>query len=88
MRAMRAAAAAAVAVALAVAALIAFWLGHALGIDAAVVDNSQGNPQGHRAGGRFSFVQYDDAMEILHDVKTGRDYLVWYWRDDVEVIGL
>lgn len=44
-----------------------------------------GNPWGHRAGGRFDYVQYDDAMEILTDTKTGQEYLVWYYRDEVEI---
>jgi len=44
-----------------------------------------GNPWGHRAGGRFDYIQYDDAMEILTDTKTGQEYLIWYWRDDVEI---
>lgn len=47
-----------------------------------------GNPWGHRAGGRFDYIQYDDAMEILTDTKTGQEYLVWYWRDDVELLPL
>lgn len=47
-----------------------------------------GNPMGHRAGGRFDYIQYDDAMEILTDTRTGYEYLVWYWRDDVEVVPL
>lgn len=47
-----------------------------------------GNPWGHRAGGRFDYIQYDDAMEVLTDTETGHEYLVWYWRDDVEVVPL
>ena len=50
--------------------------------------DSDGNPIGKRAGGRFEYVQYDDAMEVLKDTQTGREYLVWYWRDDVEVVPL
>ena len=42
-----------------------------------------GNPIGTRAGGRFEYVQYDDAMEVVTDTETGSEYLVWYWRDDV-----
>ena len=44
-----------------------------------------GNPWGHRAGGRFDYYRYDDAMEILTDTKTGQEYLVWYYRDEIEI---
>ena len=78
----------------AVAVVIGFILGGAVQsmadearIEDAVraANEASGNPMGHRAGGRFNFVQYDDNMEILHDNLTGKDWLVWYWRDDVEV---
>ena len=57
-------------------------------IDVPKVAADYGNPYGHRAGGRFDYIQYDDAMEILTDTRTGQEYLVWYWRDDVEVVPL
>lgn len=49
---------------------------------------THGNPQGTRAGGRFAYTQYDDALEIVTDTKTGREYLVWYYRDDIELVAL
>lgn len=56
--------------------------------DVPIAEADYGNPWGHRAGGRFDYYQYDDAMEILTDTRTGQEYLVWYWRDDVEVVPL
>lgn len=57
----------------------------AIATDIPTAEADYGNPWGHRAGGRFEYIQYDDAMEILTDTKTGQEYLVWYWRDDVEI---
>lgn len=57
-------------------------------LDAPTAAADYGNPWGHRAGGRFDYIQYDDAMEILTDTRSGQEYLVWYWRDDVEVVPL
>lgn len=68
----------------AIVAVIAFmWLAQP-----APAADGPGNPMGTRAGGRFEYVQYDDAMEVLTDTETGKQYLVWYWRDDVEVVPL
>lgn len=52
------------------------------------VAEAAADPQGHRAGGRFDYVRYDDAMEVLTDTETGQEYLVWYYRDEVEVVPL
>lgn len=49
---------------------------------------THGNPQGTRAGGRFEYTQYDDAMEVIVDKTTGKEYLVWYYRDEIEVVPL
>ena len=53
--------------------------------DVPVAAADYGNPWGHRAGGRFDYYRYDDAMEILTDTKTGQEYLIWYYRDEIEV---
>ena len=75
--------------ALALTALLALGIGlsvgYAWGFGSAVTDGVTGNPTGHRAGGRFDYRQFDDAVEILHDNVTGKDFMVWYWRDDVEI---
>ena len=54
-------------------------------MDVPMAEADYGNPYGHRAGGRFDYIQYDDAMEILTDTKTGQEYLVWYYRDEIEI---
>lgn len=61
--------------------LVLWWL--AGSAPAAYAD--YGNPWGHRAGGRFDYYRYDDAMEILTDTETGQEYLVWYYRDEIEI---
>lgn len=64
--------------------LIGGWIVF-LVMDVPTASADYGNPWGHRAGGRFDYYCYDDAMEILTDTETGQEYLVWYWRDDVEI---
>ena len=49
------------------------------------VDKAYGNPYGHRAGGRFDYYRYDDSVELLTDTKTGQEYMIWYYRDEIEV---
>lgn len=74
--------------ALALGLFLGIMIGESRGLARAVTDEVTDNPTGHRAGGRFDYRQFDDAVEILHDNVTGRDFMVWYWRDDVEVTPL
>lgn len=82
------------AVSIALAALLGMGGGIALGLsigpEPVEVQGYQthGNPQGTRAAGRFAYTQYDDAMEIVKDSQTGKEYLVWYYRDEIEVVPL